>query len=185
MGRGETGALAALPVWIDFMGTVLEGTPIEDFTRPSGVELVPVDRRTGRRASADTGCDPGDVILDAFVTGTEPTAYCSAAEHFRLSLPYFLQRFEVNDRRELVGEPEEIARVIQAGASNPRISRDGRVLDATGENGALSVTLALDPAQRKELLRLVATPSPPPAEGEGPWYGLDGRRATVRVVHRD
>ena len=125
------------------------------------------------------------MILDAFVTGTEPTAYCSAAEHYRLSLPYFLQRFEVNDRRELVGTPEEIARVVLAGGANPRLSRDGKTLEATGENGTVTVTLALDAAQRRELVRLVAMGPPPSAEGEGPWYGLDGRRATVRTIHRE
>ncbi len=185
LGRGETGALAALPVWIEFMGAALAGTPVEEFTRPSGVELVPVDRRTGRRASADTGCDPADVILEAFVTGTEPTAYCSPAEHFRLSLPYFLQRFDVNERRELVGSPEELAVVLRAGGANPRLSKDGRSLEASGETGSVSVPLALDGDGRRELQRLLATPPPPPAEGEGPWYGLDGRRATVREIRRE
>ena len=159
------------------------------FVRPSGVDLVPVDRRTGKLAAADTGCDPGDVILEAFATGTEPTSYCSPLGHYRLTLPYFLQRFEINDRKELVGTPEEIAALIRSGSgSNPRLVQGGRALDASAEGGGVTVALALDAADRKTLQRILASPAPPDPlaeEGLGPWYGLDGRRAAVREIHRD
>src|SRR5262249_25455738 len=143
LGKGETGAQAALPIWIDFMGHALEKTPSEEFVRPSGVELVAVDRRTGRRAAEDTGCDPGDVILEASVSGSEPATYCSASEHARLRLPYYLQRFDLNDDGELVGRPEEIASVLQAGG-DAHLVQGGRAIEAWSETGQMTVPLALD-----------------------------------------
>lgn len=188
LGHGETGAKAALPIWISFFEKYLGKQAVEDFLRPGGVGLVPVDRRTGLRAGADTGCEPANVILEAFVQGTEPSTYCSAAEHFRLTLPYFLQRFEVNQKLELVATPQEIAAVIQAGPRTARLSPDGRRIEVLAEGSSVtSVSLALEGEGRRELQHLLATlPPPRPPEGlTDLWYGLDGRLATVRTIHRD
>lgn len=184
LGDGETGAAAALPVWISFFEQAFAGKPVEDFERPAGVSFVTVDRRTGKRATAETGCDPTTMILESFVTGTEPAALCSPAEHWRLTLPYYLQRFEVNEAKQLVATPEEIAAVVQAGPQQERLSADGGALEAWGpEGGAVIVPLALDPAGRARLMELLAIPPPAPAEGAP--RGLDGRLATVRETHRD
>jgi len=99
LGRSETGARAALPIWIDFMGQAMEGVPPESFVPPSNIEQVPIDRRTGLRAELDTGCQ--EVIMEAFLEGTAPTRPCSATEHYRAGLPYFLQRYEIDDQRRL------------------------------------------------------------------------------------
>lgn len=40
IGPGETGARAALPIWIDFMREVLKDTPPEDFPVPEGIIIV-------------------------------------------------------------------------------------------------------------------------------------------------
>ena len=49
LGRGETGAQAALPIWITFMAEALKKTPKMDFVAPSGVVSATIDSRTGLR----------------------------------------------------------------------------------------------------------------------------------------
>lgn len=184
LGNNETGAAAALPVWIDFFEHALKGKPVEDFERPGGVSFVTVDRRTGKRATAESGCEPTSMILESFVTGTEPTALCSTAEHWRLTLPYYLQRFEVNEAKQLVATPEELVPVLAAGAQQARLAEDGGAIEAFGADGAaLSIPLALDPEGRLRLREMLLTP--PAAPEEGAPRGLDGRLATVREIHRD
>lgn len=68
LGRRETGASVALPIWKEFMGRALEGEPPTPFRMPPGVVNVRID--------ADTGLLPGPgterVIVEAFLPGTEP-----------------------------------------------------------------------------------------------------------------
>jgi penicillin-binding protein 1A len=40
LGKKETGARAALPIWVSFMGAALEGTPVEDFPNVESLEKV-------------------------------------------------------------------------------------------------------------------------------------------------
>ncbi len=48
LGANETGAHAALPMWMDYMGKVLQGVPEDDPTPPEGVVSAMVDPSTGR-----------------------------------------------------------------------------------------------------------------------------------------
>ncbi|SMF67274.1 penicillin-binding protein 1A [Tistlia consotensis] len=71
LGRHETGAHAALPIWRYFAKAVFKGKPDIPFRRPDGVSLVRIVHDTGRPAG------PGDtrgVIWEAFKPGTEPSA---------------------------------------------------------------------------------------------------------------
>jgi penicillin-binding protein 1A len=70
LGSGEQGALAALPIWMDFMGPALNGVPIpkDPFPRPFGIEDARIDPNTGLLANAD---DP-DSIWEFFLTGHLP-----------------------------------------------------------------------------------------------------------------
>jgi penicillin-binding protein 1A len=70
LGNGEQGALAALPIWMDFMGPALNGVPIpkDPFPRPFGIEEARIDPNTGLLVSAD---DP-DSIFEYFLTGHLP-----------------------------------------------------------------------------------------------------------------
>ncbi|MBW2061627.1 MAG: PBP1A family penicillin-binding protein [Deltaproteobacteria bacterium] len=68
LGCGETGARAALPVWVEFMEQALAGKPTHDFKRPVNIVMVLMDRITGARVSPDA---PG-MVEAAFKTGTEP-----------------------------------------------------------------------------------------------------------------
>jgi penicillin-binding protein 1A len=49
MGGAETGAQAALPVWIGYMGKALKGVPEADLVVPEGVATVKIDPQSGRR----------------------------------------------------------------------------------------------------------------------------------------
>ena len=69
IGRGETGAAAALPIWIDLMKAYLakrgrENKP--EFTAPGNIVFVSVDKSTGTPSSGD------GAIGEAFIAGTQP-----------------------------------------------------------------------------------------------------------------
>ncbi len=50
LGSGETGARAALPMWVSFMGSALAGVPESIMPRPPELESVRIDPQTGQRA---------------------------------------------------------------------------------------------------------------------------------------
>ena len=52
LGRRETGARAALPMWIEYMREALEGTPERNIEPPEGVVTVRIDPATGHVAGA-------------------------------------------------------------------------------------------------------------------------------------
>ncbi|MDQ6964209.1 MAG: PBP1A family penicillin-binding protein [Mariprofundales bacterium] len=68
MGRHETGAHAALPIWLETMKELHRGLPKADFVAPPGVEWVAIDRKTGARVG-DATKRP---LLEAFRIGTAP-----------------------------------------------------------------------------------------------------------------
>lgn len=72
LGRHETGASVALPVWIDFMRNALKDKPDVPFRRPAGIKLVKIDARNGQLPTPQT--PKRDIIFEAFRDGTEPTA---------------------------------------------------------------------------------------------------------------
>jgi penicillin-binding protein 1A len=49
LGDHETGAVAALPIWMSYMGTVLKGQPEELWVAPQGVVAVAINPQTGLR----------------------------------------------------------------------------------------------------------------------------------------
>jgi penicillin-binding protein 1A len=49
LGDHETGAVAALPVWMSYMGTVLKDQPEELWVAPQGVVAVAINPQTGLR----------------------------------------------------------------------------------------------------------------------------------------
>ena len=68
MGRGSTGGHLAAPIFTDFMKVALADAPKKPFPVPEGLQLIPIDRRTGLRASANSE----GVIMEAFKPGTMP-----------------------------------------------------------------------------------------------------------------
>jgi len=69
LGKNETGARTALPIWISFMGPALRGNPVETFKPPPGIALVKVNIETGLPSDGDGP----EIILEAFPDGTVPT----------------------------------------------------------------------------------------------------------------
>jgi len=68
MGRGSTGGGLAAPIFREFMEVALKNVPPTKFRIPRGIQLIPINRKTGLRARKG---DPG-VILEAFKPGTRP-----------------------------------------------------------------------------------------------------------------
>jgi penicillin-binding protein 1A len=70
LGRGATGATAALPIWIDFMSKALAGRPTKDFTPPPGVVIQRIDKASGLLAAPG---QEASTLDEVFVNGTAPT----------------------------------------------------------------------------------------------------------------
>ncbi|HET6655515.1 MAG TPA: penicillin-binding protein 1A [Gammaproteobacteria bacterium] len=70
LGRPETGARAALPGWIDFMGPALADTPALPFIQPEGMVTVRIDSKTGLR----TGPGDPNAMFETFRVDRVPPA---------------------------------------------------------------------------------------------------------------
>jgi len=77
LGNEETGARAALPIWIDFMERILPGLPYEYFDVPEGVVRVRMDAESGLLASEN--CP--NAVTALFKKGTQPKQYCTHRTH--------------------------------------------------------------------------------------------------------
>ncbi len=74
LGGQEQGALAALPIWMEFMKAYIDGRPDKDdpprFEAPGNIVFLAVDKSTGAVLPAETA----DGISEAFISGTQPGA---------------------------------------------------------------------------------------------------------------
>jgi penicillin-binding protein 1A len=74
LGSLEQGALAALPIWMEFMKAYIDGRPDRDdpprFEAPGNIVVLTVDKSNGAVLSPETP----DGISEAFIAGTEPGA---------------------------------------------------------------------------------------------------------------
>ncbi|OJS98484.1 penicillin-binding protein 1A [Marinobacter nauticus] len=50
LGRREFGASTALPIWVDYMKTAMQGAPESTMARPNGIVNIRINPRTGERA---------------------------------------------------------------------------------------------------------------------------------------
>jgi penicillin-binding protein 1A len=71
LGRDETGARAAVPIWTAFMAEALAGQPVRNFAVPPRVTLVPVDLLASGECTRP--------VVMAFMIGSEPTGICGPA----------------------------------------------------------------------------------------------------------
>ena len=71
IGKGETGARAALPIWIEFMKRALHNRPIRYFDIPDDVVKVRIDPITGLLAADNAP----NAVNALFKKGTEPKSY--------------------------------------------------------------------------------------------------------------
>lgn len=75
LGGQETGAVAALPIWIEFMRAYIANRPDKDhrpeFQAPGNIVMLAVDRATGMPVTSGA---PGS-IAETFIAGTEPEGF--------------------------------------------------------------------------------------------------------------
>jgi penicillin-binding protein 1A len=70
IGKKETGASAASPIWLDFMQQAQEGKPVRDFEVPASVVFAKIDSETGLLPR------PGSpAVFECFKEGSAPTEY--------------------------------------------------------------------------------------------------------------
>jgi penicillin-binding protein 1A len=69
LGKGESGANSAVPIWMDVMKTVLKDAPAVDFPVPPGIEVAKIDPKSGKLAYDGQP----DAIDEVFLEGTVPT----------------------------------------------------------------------------------------------------------------
>jgi penicillin-binding protein 1A len=171
LGRRETGAMAALPIWRAFMEQAFDGVTPRPFPVPPGIRMVSIDRRTGLRADPRSYCQP--VISEAFIAGTEPTAFCSVYEHQRLRLPHSFQRFPLSERGELLLPAGELARLLAAEPHARLLDRARRLeLRRPEELVSIPIRIVDDGALPRRDARLDAFDT-------ATWVGTDGREARV------
>jgi penicillin-binding protein 1A len=76
LGPGEEGSRTALPIWIEYMRTALDGVPNHQLAVPEGIVSVRISKETGCPASA---LDPSyDVMFEVFREGHVPV--CEVAD---------------------------------------------------------------------------------------------------------
>ncbi len=68
LGRAETGARAALPIWIDYMKVALEGMPESILEKPPGLVFAKINPDTGQLAAPDSP----NAIFEVFTAKTAP-----------------------------------------------------------------------------------------------------------------
>jgi penicillin-binding protein 1A len=94
IAKKMTGAKAAQPIWNTFMTAYLEtltaAERAEDFQVPPGVVFTPIDATTGERAVPPCSYQE-NVILEAFLDGTEPVDPCSEEMGEIIDLPWPFQ----------------------------------------------------------------------------------------------
>ncbi len=94
IGKHMTGAKAAQPIWNTFMAaylnTLTAAERAEDFQVPAGIVFTPVDSTTGERAVPPCSYQK-NVILEAFLDGTEPVDPCNEEMGEIMDLPWPFQ----------------------------------------------------------------------------------------------
>lgn len=68
LGKVESGAHAALPIWTHFMSRALNTLPVQTFSIPEGIQFVEIDRQTGALVNEPTQ----DTTTEIFAEGTVP-----------------------------------------------------------------------------------------------------------------
>jgi penicillin-binding protein 1A len=72
LGTYETGAVAALPIWLEFMKDATFKKPVESFSTPEGIVFVKIDAATGEPVPPGRSAKSGRSIFECFKEGTAP-----------------------------------------------------------------------------------------------------------------
>jgi penicillin-binding protein 1A len=71
LGKTETGAVAASPIWLGYMKRVLDGIPVRLFEEPEGIVYAKIDAETGLLPVPESR----KTLFECFKEGTVPTQY--------------------------------------------------------------------------------------------------------------
>jgi len=170
IGKRETGARAALPIWRHFMERAYASGDAGQFETPPGISMVKIDRRTGLRVNPRAYCS--SQITEAYIAGTEPTRMCSVGEHQRIRLPYSFQRFALDEDDRLLIPRSRITSLLSS-EPQARLLQSGRRLEVRREEEIVSISVKLIDEQHTgedQRLRAFETAT---------WVGRDGRPAEV------
>ncbi len=126
LGPRSTGADTALPIWLRIVRKMKDAGLVketDDYDVPPGIVFVPIDLRTGYRATPTCG----KPVLMAFLNGTQPTELCGERPHAVSSLPAYLQKAVYvprpgepkGDRVELPPDPANGGRVPPPPKASP------------------------------------------------------------------
>ncbi|HEY2797716.1 MAG TPA: PBP1A family penicillin-binding protein [Thermoanaerobaculia bacterium] len=91
IGKGAEGAKVALPIWIRILEKMRDNgriDPQEDFEVPPNIVFTPIDYDTGLKATADSPIP----VLEAFVSGSQPTEEWTSRSQDISRLPWSLQQ---------------------------------------------------------------------------------------------
>ena len=171
LGKNETGASAALPIWREFMRLALENVEPTEFPVPQDVSIVSIDRATGLKANRNALCN--DVISEAFIRGTEPTQFCSVERRRQLMLPYSLQGYSLGADGALQIPHNELSALLERDMSL-FLDPGGSAIHAVVEGATVSFPI--------RLLADSETPSPgryADSFDATTWKGTDGRKAKI------
>jgi penicillin-binding protein 1A len=102
LGDKETGARAALPIWINVMAKALENKPAEDFVATDDVVFVKIDPESGLLAREGAT----EVYTDVFRRGTEPTQYADTVKKSKTDF-FSLDQGDAGEAPKKIN-PEEI-----------------------------------------------------------------------------
>ena len=69
LGKVESGAHAALPIWAEFMKRALKDLPVMTFTVPEGIQFAEIEKTTGQLATQPSQ----STTTEVFAQGTMPT----------------------------------------------------------------------------------------------------------------
>lgn len=76
IGPNETGAKAALPIWLSYMRQAIQAYPESDFVIPPGIVFASIDAKNGKLAPPNNTSS----IKEAFIEGTQPTETSQSAK---------------------------------------------------------------------------------------------------------
>ena len=93
LGERETGAQAALPMWVDYMREALDGVKEKELEQPPGLVSVRIDPKTGLLANATTK----DTIFEFFLADQVPIEQSESIEDGQTDTPTELRPADITE----------------------------------------------------------------------------------------
>ncbi len=91
IGHHETGAVAALPIWLAYMKSAIKFYPEQEFRVPKGIVFASIDPKSGQLAPPNSSY----ALKEAFIEGTEPEEKAQERENTPKSDEvFFKEEFE-------------------------------------------------------------------------------------------